>query len=263
MTFPMIDPIAFSLGPVDVKWYGLAYFFGFIAGYGYACCLGRLSPRNISSSTLSDMLFYIILGVIIGGRFGYVVFYDLGYYIENPLQILKTWDGGMAFHGGVIGIVIAVLLFGNYRKVSPYILGDLVVSVAPIGLLVGRIANFINGELYGRVTTSSWGVVFPGAGPEPRHASQLYEAFFEGFVLLIIMTALNRLQWVRERSGFLVGVFFVYYGIARAMIELFRQPDAHIGFMIGGLTRGQLLSLPMILVGLFFLWRSIARGRNA
>ncbi len=247
MIFPQIDPIIFSIGPLAVRWYGMMYLFGFVGGYLMMCHVAKLRKYAMSNEAISDLLFYAVLGVVFGGRLGYTLFYNSSYYLGHPLEILYVWQGGMSFHGGLIGVVTVLLVFCWRRKISLLMVGDLAVVAVPIGLGFGRIGNFINGELWGRMTNHSWGIVFPGAGSLPRHPSQLYEAFFEGLVLLLIIYLLHRFQVKRGIPAFM---FLLLYGLFLFAIEFVRQPDVQLGFLWGGATMGQLLSIPMIFVGL-------------
>lgn len=246
MVFPHIDPVIFSIGPLAVRWYGLMYLLGFVGGYFVMCHVARFRNLPISKEEISDLLFYAVLGVVAGGRLGYVLFYNTGYYLSHPLQIFYVWEGGMSFHGGLLGVLTVLLIYSRKHKFSLLMIADLAVVAVPIGLGFGRIGNFINGELWGRVTTLPWGIVFPGAGAAPRHPSQLYEAVLEGLVLFIICYSLHRR---RVRYGVVVYSFLLFYGLFRFLVEFVRQPDAQLGFLWGGATMGQLLSLPMILVG--------------
>jgi phosphatidylglycerol:prolipoprotein diacylglycerol transferase len=245
--FPHIDPVIFKVGPLAVRWYGLMYLLGFAASYMLIRHLSRLRNLALDKDGVSDLLFYGVIGVVLGGRLGYVLFYNPGQYLSRPQDIFAIWQGGMSFHGGLLGVVVASLFFCFRRKLPILLTGDVLVASAPIGLGLGRIGNFINAELWGRVTDVPWGVVFPGGGPLPRHPSQLYEAFLEGLILFIILYLLHRRD---ARAGMPFFCFFLGYGMFRFIVEFFRQPDAHLGFLWGGATMGQLLSLPMILFGL-------------
>lgn len=247
MNFPHIDPVIFSIGPLAVRWYGMMYLLGFVGGFFMMCHIARLREYPIDKEGISDLLFYAVLGVVIGGRLGYTLFYNSGYYFSHPLKIFFVWEGGMSFHGGVLGVLTVLLIFCVRRRFSLLMLGDLAVAAVPIGLGLGRIGNFINGELWGRVTDLPWGMVFPNAGPLPRHPSQLYEAGLEGLVLLLIIYSLHRFK---VRTGIPSFSFLLGYGCFRFLVEFVRQPDAQLGFLWGGATMGQLLSLPMILIGL-------------
>jgi len=247
MTFPQIDPIIFQIGPLAVRWYGLMYLLGFGAAYLLIGHLSRLRNLALNKEGISDLLFYGVLGVVLGGRLGYVLFYNPVQYLSRPLEVFAVWQGGMSFHGGLLGVVAASVFFCWRRKLPILLAGDVLVTSATIGLGLGRVGNFINGELWGRVTDQPWGIVFPGGGSLPRHPSQLYEATLEGLVLFMVLYLLHRLK-VAEGVPFFS--FFVGYGLFRFLVEFVRQPDAHLGFLWGGATMGQLLSLPMILFGL-------------
>jgi len=248
--FPAIDPVALQLGPIAIRWYALAYLVGLVGGWQYIKFLTRQFGDKITKLHIDDFLFWATLGVVIGGRLGYVLFYNFDYFISNPLAILQVWKGGMAFHGGFLGVVVAAILFCKKHKLPMLTFGDLLACGAPIGLFFGRIANFVNGELFGRETDVAWGVVFPHGGPNPRHPSQVYEALLEGLLLFVILFTLSRFAALRPKGGVFMGVFVTGYGLARSFVELFRQPDAHIGFLSGGSTMGQWLSVPMVLIGL-------------
>jgi len=256
--FPNIDPIVFQFGIIVIRWYSLAYIFGLIGAWALARKMSRIEHSTFTILKIDDFIIWATLGIIMGGRLGYVLFYNLRYFIEFPLQVFALWEGGMSFHGGLLGVIIAAVLFSKKKQVPLLTMGDIIVCVTPIGLFLGRLANFINGELYGRITQSvPWAVIFPGGGALPRHPSQLYEALFEG---LILFTILNAIWWFipkyRSRSGFLSGLFFVLYGVFRFGLEFFREPDAHIGFIWQQFSMGQLLCVPMILLGLFLIFRS-------
>jgi len=257
LTYPDIDPVLFRLGPLSVHWYGLAYVAAFVIA---GLMLKRLNERWKAGLSVDDMIEVILaatIGVIVGGRLGYVLFYGAGKYVENPAQIIAVWDGGMSFHGGLAGILIAGLVMEPRLKLPRLTLYDIGAVGAPIGFGLGRLANFVNGELWGRTTDVPWAMVFPGAGPLPRHPSQLYEAFLEGILLWGILLFLAR---KRRPPGMLFGVMMTLYGIFRFTVEFFREPDAQLGFIVSWLTMGQLLSLPVIAVGAYFLWR-VATGR--
>ena len=253
-SFPQIDPIAFSLGPVDVRWYALAYMAGFILGWLMLRQIIKTYHQPLSLPQLDTLLNASLLGVIVGGRLGYVMFYQPGFYLANPLQIFALWQGGMSFHGGFLGIICAVIAVGRYYRLNILAVGDAVAMVAPIGLFFGRLANFINAELYGRVTDSAFGIVFPGAGSQPRHPSQLYEAGLEGLLLGVIMLMLWRRGWLHQH-GRVTGVLLAGYGVARSMIEFVREPDAQIGLLLDSVSMGQLLSVPMIIFGAYLIMR--------
>ncbi|GAA0612759.1 MULTISPECIES: prolipoprotein diacylglyceryl transferase [Thalassospira] len=250
LAFPAIDPIAISIGPIAIRWYALAYIAGLLLGWKYVVYYCTKTPNIMSKRDVDDLLFWATLGVILGGRLGYILFYNLDYYLDNPANILKVWQGGMAFHGGFMGVIVAIILFARKRNISILAVLDAAAVATPIGLFFGRIANFINGELYGRTTDVAWGFVFPNGGPEPRHPSQLYEAALEGLILFVVLFILSRKAFVRHRPGILGGTFVAGYGISRIIVEFFRQPDAQLGYLAGGITMGQVLSIPMVLAGI-------------
>lgn len=255
LQFPNIDPVIFSIGPFAVRWYALAYIAGLVLGWRYCVLLCRQPPKVMAPEALDDLLIYATLGVVLGGRLGYVLFYNPGYFLENPGQIFQVWQGGMAFHGGMLGTIIGLVIFALRRGINPLAVGDMVAAAAPIGLFFGRIANFINGELYGRATNVSWAMIFPTGGPVPRHPSQLYEAALEGLLLFAILAWLIWRTDIRRYPGAIGGLFLAGYGIARFSVEFFREPDAHLGFLYAGATMGQMLSLPMIVAGIAItLW---------
>ena len=252
--FPAIDPIAVAIGPFAIRWYALAYIVGLLTGWRYCVWLASKPPQLIERRDVDDFLAWATLGVVLGGRIGYVLFYNLGYYSQHPIEALYLWHGGMSFHGGAIGVTIAIFLFTRARDIAVLAFSDIICAAIPIGLFFGRIANFINGELFGRETDVPWAMVFPNGGPVPRHPSQLYEAFCEGVLLfLVLFIALQR--GARWRPGILSGLFLAGYAVARMSGELFRQPDAQLGFLIFGTTMGQLLSIPLLIAGVgLILW---------
>lgn len=260
LTYPEIDPIIFQIGPLALRWYALAYVAGLVLGWRYML---RLNARAglMAAEAIDDFLVWCTLGVILGGRLGYVLFYNLPYYAENPLQVLMVWQGGMAFHGAVLGVAVAEVLFAGRRKIALLNLTDLVACAVPIGLFFGRIANFINGELFGRVGEAPWVMVFPGGGPLPRHPSQLYEAALEGAVLFVLLVWLVRRFDALAKPGLATGVFLIGYAGARMLVEQFREPDAHIGTLAAGTTMGQWLSLPMAAAGAFLVWYALGRKK--
>lgn len=251
LAFPIIDPVAVSIGPFAVRWYALAYIVGLVAGWRIAMRLAAQPDSKVTPEQIDGFLLWATLGVVLGGRLGYVLFYNLGYYLQNPVEIFAVWQGGMSFHGGMLGVIIGMYLYCRIVKVSFLAFTDVIACVAPIGLFFGRIANFINGELWGRVAPDfALSMIFPTGGPLPRHPSQLYQAAMEGLILLILI---NVLRWKTDsvqRPGILSGVFLIGYGMARIIGELFREPDRQIGYLVGGTTMGQWLSLPMVLVGI-------------
>jgi phosphatidylglycerol:prolipoprotein diacylglycerol transferase len=258
--YPHIDPVMVELGPFAIRWYALAYLFGLILGWQYARWLAKHPPNRVSPIDVDDFLIWATAGVILGGRLGYVLFYRPEYYLSDPLAIARIWQGGMSFHGGLLGVVAAGALFCRIRRLAVFSFADLIFCAAPIGLFLGRIANFINGELVGRPSGVPWAMVFPGYGPEPRHPSQLYQATLEGLVLFVLLHMLWRVEAIRCRAGILSGAFLLGYGLFRSFAELFRQPDANIGFLYAGATMGQLLSLPMIAAGIALIWYGARRG---
>lgn len=251
MDFPNIDPVALQIGPLAIRWYALAYLAGFLGGWRYGIYLTKLNAGYRPDKTdIDDFISWAIVGVIAGGRLGYILFYNFPQYMDDPVEIFKVWHGGMSFHGGVAGIITALVLFATFRKFSRRRLADIVCCAAPIGLFLGRCANFVNGELYGRVTSVPWGMVFPRGGDLPRHPSQLYEAFLEGFVLFIVLLALAHVKSVRERPGILTGVFLIGYALSRIFVEQFREPDEQLGLFWDAVSMGQILSIPMIVLGI-------------
>jgi phosphatidylglycerol---prolipoprotein diacylglyceryl transferase len=263
IAFPTFDPVLVSIGPFAIRWYALAYIFGILLGWLYARAIIRAErawggPAPLTALDFDDFVLWVTLGVILGGRLGYVLFYNPAHFIAHPAEIPQLWKGGMSFHGGFLGCVLAVILFARRRGIPMLSLGDITCAVGPIGLFLGRLANLINGELWGRPTDVPWAVVFPGGGPLPRHPSQLYEAALEGLVLFAVLAILIR-KGALKRPGLIVGAFAVGYGLARSFAELFREPDPQLGFLWGGLTMGMLLSLPMILAGLGFIWYALRR----
>jgi len=263
LPFPAIDPVLIQIGPFAIRWYALAYIFGLVLGWQYLRWLVRRPGWRLTPLAIDDLLLYVTLGVVLGGRLGYILFYRPEFYLTNPLEALAVWQGGMSFHGGLLGVVAASILFARRRRLPVLEVGDAIACATPIGLFLGRLANFINGELWGRPSDVPWAMVFPGGGPQPRHPSQLYEAGLEGVLLFLIMTWLALRPRTPGSEGRLTGVFLIGYGIARSIAELFREPDAHLGFLLGGLTMGQLLSLPMVVVGILLVARSFAGARRA
>jgi phosphatidylglycerol:prolipoprotein diacylglycerol transferase len=252
--FPAIDPVAVAIGPFAVRWYALAYIVGLLVGWRYCLWLAGGPPRLVERRDVDDFLVWATLGVVLGGRIGYVLFYNFPYYSQHPVEALYLWHGGMSFHGGALGVIVAILLFTRSRAIPPFAFADIICGAVPIGLFFGRIANFINGELFGRETDVPWAMVFPAGGPVPRHPSQLYEAFCEGILLFLLLFVAERLG-ARRRPGMLSGLFLVGYAVARMSGELFRQPDAQLGFLFFGTTMGQLLSLPLLIGGIaLILW---------
>lgn len=251
---PQFDPIALSLGPLSIRWYGLMYLFAFLAAGFLATYRARRPDSGWKPDEIYDLVFYAALGVIFGGRLGYTLFYNFSYYVENPLQILYVWTGGMSFHGGLLGVIVALYVYAHKTERKFLQVTDFVAPLVGIGLAAGRLANFINQELWGRVTDSPIGMVFPLAGSEPRHASQLYELVFEGLVIFVIIWLYTRKPRPLGRPS---GLFLLLYSIARFGIEFFREPDMHLGTIaFNWLTMGQLLSIPMFVIGLWLLTNS-------
>ena len=256
LNFPKIDPIIISIGPIALRWYGLMYVLGFLATF----LLVRRQIRQQGLATLAEQFdnlnMVLLLGVVVGGRLGYVLFYNLPYYIDHPLQSFNTMAGGMSFHGGMLGVISAGWWYCRRVGLGYLDTADIYVATLPIGLGFGRIGNFINGELYGRATDVPWGMIFPAGGNVVRHPSQLYEAFLEGVVLFALLAWMKRLKEKRGwQHGSILAFFIIYYGLLRCFVELFREPDGHIGLMAGFLSRGQLLSSLMIVAGGLFFWQ--------
>jgi phosphatidylglycerol---prolipoprotein diacylglyceryl transferase len=269
LTFPHIDPVLISIGPLAVRWYALAYIVGIIAGWIYARAIiasPKLwgGPAPLTGAQYDDFIVWVTLGIILGGRVGYVLFYNFPHFREHPIEILQLWNGGMSFHGGVLGSALAVVLFALRRGISILSLGDVTLAVAPIGLFLGRLANFINGELWGRPNDVPWAMIFPTGGPVPRHPSQLYEAALEGLLLLAVLAVLVRCGALK-RPGLVSSSFAIGYGVLRIFCEFFREPDAQLGLLWGGLTMGMLLSVPLIAagaIGLIFVSLRPAIAKN-
>ena len=265
LPFPVIDPVLISFGPIAIRWYALAYVFGLLSAWWIMARMAERPPAPgekpiLTRLMIDDYLLWATLGVILGGRFGYVLFYQGDYFLENPLRIFAVWQGGMSFHGGLAGVMLATILFARRRHVPILAIGDIACLVAPIGLFLGRIANFINGELFGRPTDVPWAMVFPRGGDILRHPSQLYEAALEGLLLLAILWALARFAHARGRRGLITGAFLLGYGLFRSFVELFREPDIQIGFLSGNTTMGQWLSVPVIIAGIWFIWVALTRA---
>ncbi|WP_443643956.1 prolipoprotein diacylglyceryl transferase [Candidatus Levibacter sp. Uisw_134_01] len=253
LEFPNINPVAIDLGIIQIRWYAISYIAGILFSWGLILNIIKFKNLKIDNKVISELISNSMIGIIIGGRLGYVIFYNPDYYLNNLLEIFKLWNGGMSFHGGFIGVVFAVIYSSKISKTAILILADLIAIAAPIGIFFGRLANFINGELYGRITNHSFGMIFPNAGNSPRHPSQLYEAFFEGFLLFIIMLLFIKFTNILNKKGLITALFLSCYGSFRFMIEFFREPDANIGLLYFNFSMGQLLSLPMIIIGLYFI----------
>ncbi|AFC70531.1 prolipoprotein diacylglyceryl transferase [Rickettsia australis] len=256
MTFPNINPIIFSLGPLAISWYSLSYVVGILLGWFYANKIIEKFKPKITKKNLEDFITYAVIGIIVGGRLGFVLLYNPSRYFLHLIDILKTYEGGMSFHGGALGVIIAAYLFCRKYKVNFLSLTDIIATVVPIGLFLGRTANFINGELYGRITNSSFGMIFPNSDLMPRHPSQLYEAFFEGLVLFCILAYATFKHKTLKNYGLNSGLFLTFYALFRIAIEIFREPDIQIGFILDNLTMGQILSVPMLLLGSYLICQS-------
>jgi phosphatidylglycerol---prolipoprotein diacylglyceryl transferase len=264
--FPAISPEIFSVGPFELpwftlgpfalRWYALAYIVGLVLGWRYCVAMAKRPGAALNQRQLDDFLLWVTLGVVLGGRLGYVLFYQPGYYLQHPFEIVAMWRGGMSFHGGLLGVVVAIVLFAR-RHAKPVLgVSDAIAGSIPIGLFFGRIANFINGELYGRVTDVPWAMVFPHTDPAlPRHPSQLYEAVLEGVVLFIVLYVMEQ-RGARARPGLLTGTFLIGYALSRIVVEFFREPDRFLGLLAFGSTMGQLLSLPLAAFGLYLVLRA-------
>jgi phosphatidylglycerol---prolipoprotein diacylglyceryl transferase len=255
LVFPNFDPVAVSIGPLAIRWYALSYITGILIGWWHVRRIAPAPPQAATAPEIDDLVVWCTFGIVLGGRLGYVLFYQPSHYFAAPLEIFELWHGGMSFHGGALGVILAIAVFAWRHKRSFLRIGDVVVCAVPIGLFFGRIANFVNGELYGRSTELPWGMIFPAHGSEPRHPSQLYEAFLEGVVLFALLFLLRRMGY-RERPGFLGGAFLASYGVARFVAEFFRQPDPFMGYLAFGTTEGQLLSIPLLLVGAWLMLRT-------
>src|SRR5882762_1033336 len=268
LPFPNFDPVLIQLGPFAIRWYALAYIVGILLGWVYARALVRSEklwggPPPMTTLQIDDFIVWVTLGIILGGRIGYVLFYNPSYFAEHPMEAFQLWKGGMSFHGGFTGCVLAVVLFARKNNVSILSLGDVTCATGTLGVLLGRIANFINGELWGRPTDVAWGMEFPSGGTVVRHPSQLYEAALEGLLLFVVLALLIRGGALR-RPGLILGAFALGYSLARSFCELFREPDAQLGFLWNTITMGTLLSVPLFLFGAALIFTALRRpGRNA
>jgi len=257
LTFPNIDPIIFSIGPMHVRWYGLMYVLGFLACYTLVRKQIREHGYQQLAEHFENLNLVLILGVVVGGRLGYVFFYNFSYYLSHPLEIPATWSGGMSFHGACLAILAGGWVFCKKQKLDFWKVADIYVATIPIGIGLGRIGNFINGELFGRTTDLPWGMIFPGGGNNPRHPSQLYESFLEGLLLFVILWSVRNRPWQNQKGwphGSIVALFLICYGCLRIIVETFREPDQHIGYFMNVFTMGQFLSGAMVLGGLF-IWK--------
>ena len=258
LLFPQFDPVLVQIGPFGIRWYALAYIAGIVLGWRLLRHLVAQAPAVTTAVQADDFVTWATLGDVLGGRLGYVLFYQPGLYFSHPAMIFAVWEGGMSFHGGALGVTVAILWFCRRNAIPLLGFADRVAVCVPIGLGLGRIANFVNGELWGREAPDwlPWAMIFPNGGPVPRHPSQLYEALLEGLVLFLVMFVLSRQERLRARFGWLTGAFLVGYGIARTTGEFFREPDLFLGYLIGGVTMGQLLCIPMLLAGFWLILRS-------
>ncbi len=258
LLYPDIDPVALHIGPLAVHWYGLMYLVGFGAGWWLGRVRAKCPGSGWKPEQIDDLLFYVALGIVLGGRLGYILFYGFSDYLADPLNVLKVWKGGMSFHGGLLGVLVAMGLYGRLHGRTFFQVTDFIAPLVPPGLLAGRIGNFINGELWGKVTDVPWAMVYPPKGPEPLHPTQLYEALLEGAALFVILWIYSR----KPRPTMAVsGMFLLWYGVFRFGVEFFRVPDAHLGYLaFGWVTMGQVLTLPMILLGIAFVWWAYRRA---
>ncbi|MCW3476027.1 prolipoprotein diacylglyceryl transferase [Limobrevibacterium gyesilva] len=258
LLFPQFDPVIIQVGPLAIRWYALAYIVGLVLGWRLVRRLAQQAPVVATPVQVDDFLTWATLGVVLGGRLGYVLFYQPDRFLAAPLEIFAVWQGGMSFHGGMLGVAIAIIWFCRRQRIPILGFADRIAVAAPIGLGLGRVANFINGELWGRPAPEDlpWAMIFPTGGPVARHPSQIYQALMEGLILFVVMFALSRREALRARFGLLTGIFLTGYALARIIGELFRQPDAFLGFLFAGATMGQLLSVPMLLVGLALVVRA-------
>lgn len=258
MQLPTIDPVFLRLGPLEFRWYGLMYILGFLAAYFIIKSQAKKRAISLSSETLSDIVFLIAIGIVLGGRTGYILFYNLAWYLSHPLKVFAVWEGGMSFHGGMLGGIAAAVYVFRKNKLDFWQMIDIISLTAPVGLGLGRIGNFINGELYGRVTDKPWGVIFPEGGHLPRHPSQLYEAFLEGVLLFSLVWVISS---TRPPKGVVFWSVIGGYGLFRFIVEFFREPDQQLGFLWGGATMGQVLSLPMFILGIIMVIRGYRARR--
>jgi phosphatidylglycerol:prolipoprotein diacylglycerol transferase len=263
LLFPQFDPVLVQVGPFAIRWYALAYIASLLIGWRLVRGLVRMVPAVATPVQVDDFLTWAVLGVVLGGRLGYVLFYQPALYFAHPLQIFAVWEGGMSFHGGMLGVATAIFVYCRLNTIPLLGFADRIAVVAPIGLGLGRVANFINGELWGRPAPDwlPWAMIFPRAGMIPRHPSQIYEALLEGVCLFILMFALSRREALRARFGLLTGVFLCGYAVARIVGEFFREPDAFLGFLPFGTTMGQVLSIPMFLAGLWLIFTARKAAR--
>ena len=254
------DPVLIDFGFLQIRWYSISYILGILLGWVYASKLIRKTAKdkysvdNITKTQLDDLIIYLILGIIIGGRLGYIILYNFQYYSQNIIEIFKIWEGGMSFHGGLLGVVISILVFSNKNKLNFFKFSDIVSCVAPIGIFLGRIANFINGELYGKISNLPWAVIFPNGGSVSRHPSQIYEALLEGVLLFILINFLALKKNLLIKTGYISGLFLILYSILRIFSEIFREPDSHIGYIFNYFSLGILLSLLTLIIGFVIIF---------
>ena len=250
------DPILIDFGFIEIRWYSLSYIIGIILGWVYAVKIIKISKNEkyFEELKFDDFIIYLILGIIVGGRLGYVGFYNFEYYLSQPFEIIEIWKGGMSFHGGLIGVIISILIFSEIKKISFFILSDIVACAAPIGLFLGRIANFINGELYGKISSLPWAIIFPQGGNEARHPSQIYEALLEGVILFLIVNFFAIKKRLIIKNGYTSAIFLIFYSIFRIFAEIFREPDKHIGFILNYFSMGTLLSFLTLLAGFLIIF---------
>lgn len=260
--FPNLNPEIFSIGGISIKWYGIAYVASIIIGWKYVNLISQKNNFSVSKKNIDDLVIWLAIGIIIGGRIGYTLFYQPIFYINNPLKILEIWNGGMSFHGGLIGVIISLFIFSKLRRISLLLISDMLAIVTPIGLFFGRIANFINQELWGRITTVPWAFEFPLAGNLPRHPSQLYEALLEGLALYLLLAYLWHFTNLKNKYGLITGVFISGYSTIRFFVEFFREPDSYLGFIFYKFSMGQILSVPFAISGIILILFSLNKNKK-
>ncbi len=260
ISFPNLSPEIISIGGFSIKWYGLAYVVSILIGWKYISVISKNNGSIVSKKNIDDLVVWIAIGIILGGRLGYVFFYQPIEYIQKPIEIIAIWNGGMSFHGGLIGVLVSIIIFSKVRNISIFYISDMLAIVTPIGLFFGRLANFINQELWGKVTAVPWAVKFPSGGYLPRHPSQVYEALLEGLLLYLILGALWHFTKIRNKPGILTGIFVSGYSIFRVFVEFFREPDSNLGYIFYIFSMGQILSAPLLLFGIILITLSFNRG---
>ena len=263
LAYPDISPIIFSIGPIAIRWYSMAYLVGIVSAWFLVSKNIKKYNLPISKENLEDLVFYVTMGIVLGGRIGYVLFYGTDTFLKNPLEIFAIWHGGMSFHGGILGVIVAVYLCSKKIKYPFLSLTDLVALYTPIGIFLGRLANFANDELWGRITNVPWAIRFPNGGYLPRHPSKIYEALSEGVLMFIALNLLWRIPFVRQNKGIVSGAFLLLYSLFRSIMEQFREPDAQIGFIYQSITMGQLLSFPLIGLGIYLIVRTFKKQKSA